>query len=58
MIYNMNITKKSQSKRPDQLFKLPQDNIGQEKVRVSDEKFAEFERRVMEADKRGKWKKV
>tara|TARA_Y100000361_G_C10961348_1_gene238983 strand:+ start:333 stop:497 length:165 start_codon:yes stop_codon:yes gene_type:complete len=54
----MNITKKSQSKRPDQLFKLPQDSIGQEKVRVSDEKFAEFERRVMEADKKGKWKKV
>ena len=27
MIYNMNINKKSQAKKPKDLFKLPQDNI-------------------------------
>ena len=27
MIYNMNISKKSQAKKPKDLFKLPQDNI-------------------------------
>lgn len=27
MIYNMNITKKSQAKKPKDLFKLPQDKI-------------------------------
>ena len=58
MIYNMNITKKNQSKRPDQLFKLPQDNIVIEENKVSDEDFAEFERRVKEADKKQLWKKV
>tara|TARA_B000000475_G_scaffold110297_1_gene89364 strand:+ start:325 stop:489 length:165 start_codon:yes stop_codon:yes gene_type:complete len=54
----MNITKKNQSKRPDQLFKLPQDNIDIEENKVSDEDFAEFERRVKEADKKQLWKKV
>ena len=27
MIYNMNVNKKSQAKKPKDLFKLPQDNM-------------------------------
>jgi hypothetical protein len=57
MIYNMNITKKSQAKKPTELFRLPQDNIKKYRPPKSDKKSFEAAVKKFDAlEKEGKFK--
>ena len=59
MVYNMNITKRSQSKKPQQLFKLPQDNLHlkDDKNKISHEEMKKFKEEVEELQAKGKFTK-
>jgi hypothetical protein len=57
MIYNMNITKKSQSKKPTDLFKLPQDQIKKIiKPKSTKKGFEEALKKFDDLDAKGKFK--
>lgn len=57
MIYNTNINKSSQAKKPHQLFKLPQDNIKRVIEPKSTEKdYKDFLKHVEEREKKSKAK--
>ena len=60
MVYNMNITKKSQSKKPQQLLKLPQDTLHlKEKRKVyTHEEMIKFKDEVEKLQSQGKFKEV
>lgn len=60
MVYNMNITKRSQSKKPQQLFKLPQDHEqakAKEKIYTHDE-MIKFKDEVEKLQSESKFKEV
>lgn len=57
MIYNTNVNKSSQAKKPHQLFKLPQDNIKRVIEPKSTEKeYKDFIKYVEEREKKSKAK--
>ncbi len=57
MIYNTNISKSNQAKKPHQLFKLPQDNITRESGPKSTRKqYETFLKKIEEKEKNGKTK--
>jgi len=55
MIYNMNISKKSQAKKPTDLFKLPQDKKGK---KHSHKEMMEFKKQVEKSQSEGKFKEL
>ena len=55
MIYNMNISKKSQAKKPIDLFKLPQDKKGK---KHSHKEMMEFRKQVEKSQSEGKFKEL
>ena len=57
MIYNTNISKSNQAKKPHQLFKLPQDNITRESgPKSTREEYETFLKKIEEKEKSGKSK--
>ena len=57
MIYNSNITKSNQAKKPHQLFKLPQDNITKASgPKSTKEEYETFLKKIEEKEKKSKAK--
>ena len=55
MIYNSNITKSNQAKKPHQLFKLPQDNITKASgPKSTKEEYETFLKKIEEKEKKSK----
>tara|TARA_Y100000592_G_scaffold24313_1_gene37950 strand:+ start:279 stop:452 length:174 start_codon:yes stop_codon:yes gene_type:complete len=57
MIYNTNISKSSQAKKPSQLFRLPQDNVKYKIApKSTKESYELFKKKIQEAEKKSKSK--
>ena len=57
MIYNTNISKSNQAKKPHQLFKLPQDNIAKVSAPESTrEEYETFLKKIEDKEKKSKTK--
>ena len=57
MIYNTNISKTNQAKKPHQLFKLPQDNISKiSQPKSTKEQYEIFLKKIEEKEKKSKTK--
>tara|TARA_Y100001951_G_C11033309_1_gene126184 strand:+ start:322 stop:495 length:174 start_codon:yes stop_codon:yes gene_type:complete len=57
MIYNTNISKSNQAKKPHQLFKLPQDNITKDSgPKSTKEEYETFLKKIEEKEKKSKAK--
>ena len=57
MIYNTNISKSSQAKKPSQLFRLPQDNVKYKIApKSTKESYELFKKKIEEAEKKSKSK--
>lgn len=57
MIYNTNISKSNQAKKPHQLFKLPQDKIQNvSKPKSTKEQYERFLKKIEEKEKKSKSK--
>lgn len=57
MIYNTNITKRNQAKKPHQLFRLPQDNLPKyNEPKSTQESYDLFRKKVEESEKKSKGK--